>query len=280
MTKHSRRTVYVLSFVVVFAGMSVTAGQMRYWSGQNVVPVFEGWERNPDGSFDMVLGYYNRNVEEALDIPTGPSNNIEPGGPDQGQPTFFAPNRHKYVFRVKVPKDWGTTKRLVWTLTSHGKTETANAFLLPEWESNNQVMAQNSDGGGGAGGSSGYISPPTITMGPSQVIALPGTANLTASITNSAPPRPSSERQRSARPGAQRGPQLRVDWLEYRGPVGGRVTFTPKSSPVIDGKAFTTATFSAPGQYLVRGFANNGSLTTPADVTLTVNPASSAEVAR
>src|SRR5579864_2864603 len=273
MSTHSWRTVYVLAFVVVFAGMSVTAGQMRYWSGQNVVPVFEGWERNPDGSFDMVLGYYNRNVEEELDIPIGPNNNIEPGGPDQGQPTFFEPNRHKYVFRVKVPSDGGATKRLVWTLTSHGKTETANAFLLPEWESNNQVMAQNSDGGG-AGGSSGYTNPPTITMNPAQVVELPGSATLTASVTGSAPPRPSSERQRAARPGAQRGPQLRVDWLEYRGPAGGRITFTPRTSPVIDGKALTTASFSAPGQYVVRGFANNGSLTTPADVTLTVNPAS------
>jgi hypothetical protein len=67
---------------------------------------------------------------------------------------------------------------------------------------------------------------------------------------------------------------LRVDWLEYRGPAGGRITFTPGSSPVIDGKALTTASFSAPGQYVVRGFANNGSLTAPADVTLTVSPSS------
>jgi hypothetical protein len=269
MSTHSWRAVYVLALVVVFAGMSVTAGQMRYWSGQNVVPVFEGWERNPDGTFSMVLGYYNRNVEEALDVPIGPNNNIEPGGPDQGQPTFFAPNRHKYVFRVKVPKDWGATKRLVWTLTIRGKTESANAFLLPEWESNNQVMAMNSDGGGG---SDLNINAPTIAMGPAQAITLPGTAKLIASVANDAPPRPSSDRPMPVRPGARRGPQLRVDWLEYRGPAGGRITFTPGSSPVIDGKALTTASFSAPGQYVVRGFANNGSLTTPADVTLTVNP--------
>ena len=271
MSIHSSRAVYVLALVVVLAGMSVTAGQMRYWSGQNVVPVFEGWERNPDGTFSMVLGYYNRNVEEALDIPIGPNNNIEPGGPDQGQPTFFAPNRHKYVFRVKVPKDWGATKRLVWTLTIRGKTESANAFLLPEWESNNQVMAMNSDGGGGSDLNSNA---PTIAMGPAQAITLPGTASLTASVANDAPPRPSSERPMPVRPGARRGPQLHVDWLEYRGPAGGRITFMPGSSPVVDGKAVTTASFSAPGQYVVRGFANNGSLTTPADVALTVSPSS------
>ncbi|MFN7983830.1 MAG: hypothetical protein U0Q11_18440 [Vicinamibacterales bacterium] len=34
------------------------AQQMRYMSGQNVVPVYEGWERNTDGSFTMVFGAY------------------------------------------------------------------------------------------------------------------------------------------------------------------------------------------------------------------------------
>src|SRR5206468_1845340 len=58
----------------------------KYRSGQNVVPAFEGWERNADGSFDMIFGYYNRNYEETLDIPVGPGNSLEPGGPDQGQP--------------------------------------------------------------------------------------------------------------------------------------------------------------------------------------------------
>ena len=28
----------------------------KYRSGQNVVPAFEGWEKNPDGSFDMIFG--------------------------------------------------------------------------------------------------------------------------------------------------------------------------------------------------------------------------------
>ena len=95
-------TVVLLVVCVSFAGRRVS-GQFRYWSGQNVVPVFEGWERNPD-LFNFVFGYFNRNHEESLDVLVGPDNNIEPGGPDQGQPTFFAPARQKFLFRVKVPK--------------------------------------------------------------------------------------------------------------------------------------------------------------------------------
>src|SRR5262245_47035930 len=110
------------------AGLSspVAIAQTRYASGQNVVPVFEGWEHNPDGSFTMVFGYMNRNYDEELDIPVGPNNNIEPAGsgtdPDQGQPTHFYIRRQQFVFTVKVPKDWGK-KDLVWTLTVGGKTE-------------------------------------------------------------------------------------------------------------------------------------------------------------
>src|SRR6188474_3352880 len=57
--------------------------------GASITPAFEGWYENQDGSFSLLIGYYNRNTKEALDIPIGPNNRIEPGPPDQGQPTFF-----------------------------------------------------------------------------------------------------------------------------------------------------------------------------------------------
>src|SRR5579871_6892127 len=91
-----------------------------YNKGQVVYPAYEGWEQNPDGSFNMLFGYMNGNWEEEPDVPVGPDNNIEPGGPDQGQPTHFFPRRNRFVLRVRVPKDFGT-QDLVWTLTTHGK---------------------------------------------------------------------------------------------------------------------------------------------------------------
>ena len=57
--------------------------------GASVTPAYEGWYPNPDGTFSMLIGYYNRNTKEVLDIPVGPNNRVEPGGPDQGQPTHF-----------------------------------------------------------------------------------------------------------------------------------------------------------------------------------------------
>src|SRR5437879_10710454 len=50
---------------VVLAGFSPTSAQVVL-TGQNAVPAYEGWELNPDGSFNLVFGYFNRNWEEEL----------------------------------------------------------------------------------------------------------------------------------------------------------------------------------------------------------------------
>jgi hypothetical protein len=274
--------------MVVIALVCVTAtgesGQLTYSRGQNIVAAFEGWERGSDGTTSMVFSYFNRNYEEILDVPIGPANNIEPGGPDQGQPTHFLPGRHRFVFSVKVPRDWGTTKRLVWTLVVRGKTEKANAFLLPEWEINNQVRAQNGDGSASGGGNAAeYNEAPKISVGAAQSITLPEAATLTAFVTDDGLPKPRAPRRPpagTARSGAASAAAadapaslLRVNWIMFRGPVGAAVTFAPERSPVTEGKAVTAARFSLPGRYVVRGYADDGAVTAPADIVVDVAPA-------
>src|SRR6185436_17709290 len=62
-------------------------------AGEAVTAAFEGWFYRPDGSISLVVGYFNRNMKQVLDIPVGPNNRIEPDGPDYGQPTHFLPRR-------------------------------------------------------------------------------------------------------------------------------------------------------------------------------------------
>ena len=126
-----------------------------YSSGQNASPAFEGWEKNSDGSFNFLFGYMNRNWEEELNVPIGPDNNIEPGGPDQGQPTRLLPRRNRFVFRVRVPADWGK-QELIWTLTTKGKTEKAYASLKQDYFIDDVVIASET-GALGAGTSSPEI---------------------------------------------------------------------------------------------------------------------------
>src|SRR6202162_5339201 len=120
--------VCAIAFLFVAGLLSLHAQQfqfpgVRYSRGQDVSPVFEGWERNPDGTFSMWFGYYNRNAEEEIDVPLGPENTIDLGnGDDHGQPAHFYPGSRWWVFKVVVPKDWPPTKRLVWTLTNRGRT--------------------------------------------------------------------------------------------------------------------------------------------------------------
>src|SRR5205823_1529217 len=113
----------VLAAVTVFAGISRIGAQIAV-TGQDISPAYEGWEKNADGSFNLVFGYFNRNWEEELDIPIGPDNNIEPGGPDRGQPTHFLPRRNRFLVRIRVPQNFDK-QELVWTLTTHGKTNRA-----------------------------------------------------------------------------------------------------------------------------------------------------------
>src|SRR5579862_5215200 len=87
-------------------------------AGASVTGAFEGWFKNADGTFSLLLGYFNRNTKEEVDVPIGPDNRIEPGGPDYGQPTHFLLGRQWGMFTVKVPADFGS-KKLTWTLVAN-----------------------------------------------------------------------------------------------------------------------------------------------------------------
>jgi hypothetical protein len=267
----------------VFAVSSYSSfAQVRYATGQNVVPVFEGWERNADGSFNMVFGYMNRNYEEEVDVPVGPHNSLEPGDIDQGQPAHFYARRQQYVFSVRVPKDWGK-KDLVWTLTSHGKTEKAYASLMPVWEIDAGTYQQNRGGPGELGEPD---DPPSIKVeGAAQrAVAAGAPLVLDAFVTDDGRPtaRPSQSGSNARVEGPlmqamvrlDRGVRLGVIWVVYRGDAHA-VTFEPRKIPVTDGKASTSVLFRAPGTYVLRAYADDGILVAAKDVTVVVSPAAS-----
>jgi len=149
--------------------------QLSYSKGQNVSPAYEGWEQNPDGSFKMLFGYMNSNWEEEFDIPIGPDNNIQPGAPDQGQPTHFFPRRNRFVFWVNVPKDFGD-KELVWTLTTHGKTIKAYGTLRTDYFLDNMVLTSET-GAIGAG-----VSTPEIRANKPPVLEAAGDRMRTVKV--------------------------------------------------------------------------------------------------
>ena len=266
-------------------------------TGQEVVPAYEGWEPNPDGSFSLVFGYFNRNWEEELDIPPGPHNRIEPGGPDQGQPTRFLPRRNRFLFRIRVPADFGDSE-VVWTLTSpNGETKRAYATLHPDYYIDNSVIMANS--GGGVSGEIYTNQPPELTVDGrlTRTVKVGQPVDLVAHASDDGIPEPRpmrrfdpARRPVNVTPNAASG--LRLSWFVYRG--AGEVVFDPpqfkawedtrnnadspyspgwKTPPAPpDGKWVVQATFSEPGTYVLRGLAHDGGLLAAEDVTFVVNP--------
>jgi hypothetical protein len=247
--------------------------QTKFNSGQDVVPVYEGWLKNPDGSFTFVFGYFNRNWKEELVIPAGPDNKLEPGPADRGQPTYFLPRRQSWVFRVPVPADWGN-KELVWTLTAHGRSEKAYASLMPEEEITERIIMTR---GNLNPGEDDPNQPPVVTIVPAPAATAGQPVSLAASVTDDGLPKPRAAPV--ARPGipaaqsntatAARPRGLTLTWFEYGGPA--QVVFDPPGPiPVSKGQASTTARFASPGTYILRAIANDGALATSADITVTV----------
>jgi hypothetical protein len=101
-------------------------------SGGPIYATFEGWGPLKDGTNALLLGYFNRNRQQVVDIPIGPDNSIEPGGPDYGQPTHFLTGRQYGMFAITVPKDWGN-KKLTWTINANGHKTAVSFWLNPPY---------------------------------------------------------------------------------------------------------------------------------------------------
>jgi len=251
----------------------------KFSSGQDVQPYFDGWIHNPDGSFDLVFGYFNRNWQEELAIPAGTGNSVEPGGPDRGQPTYFLPRRQGWVYRVRVPRDFG--KQVVtWTITANGKTQKAYGELLPVEEITERIIQTR---GNLNPGDDDPNKPPAITIAPVTAPLASAPVALIATVTDDGLPKPravaapkpiapgdATAIQAQANSSVVARPRgLTVTWMQLRGPA--RILFEPATAvSVVNEKVAVNARFSARGIYVVRATANDGALATKAEVTINV----------
>jgi hypothetical protein len=280
--KRAAFAIAILTATCHFSGGTGAQTRFMYSSGQTLHPAYEGWTPNADGSFTMVFGYMNANWQQEFDIPIGPQNAIEPGGPDQGQPTHFYPRRNPFLFSVRVPADFGT-KELIWTLTANGKTEKAYASLKSDYQIDPQVISTEVTIGEPITLTAMAKDPDNIPARRGSPKPLPEGQQVT--ISAAALYRPPSSIV------AQSGPGLRFSWIVYRGNAAA-VTFTPDQMktwtdtrayanspwsppwtiplPPADNKWLVQATFNEPGTYVLRGIASDGSLFTYENVTVVV----------
>lgn len=248
---------------VVLSGQKIAIPEPRRGAGDSITGAFEGWYYNPDGSRAFLIGYYNRNGRQELDVPIGPNNRIEPGGPDMGQPTHFLTGRQWGMFMVPIPRDFKPDDSYVWTITANGQTTSIPLRTKPDY-----VMSPFTEIAVGN-------TPPVIrfeqtgktTQGPIATLANAPVRTATVGAPFALPLFITDDMKytsgTSAPPSAQRAPAS-LRWSKYRGP--GNVTFD-KARPELEklsqaegqysARATANATFSEAGDYVLHVTAND-----------------------
>lgn len=233
--------------------------------GTGVTPSYEGWFNNPDGSRTFLIGYLNRNRSLEVDIPIGPNNHIDPGGPDLGQPTHFLSGRQTGIFAITVPKDFTQQQRLTWTLTINGQTNSIPFRLHADYNieplkdaavGNTPPVLRFVEGGPSVQGPVGQLSKAvTRSTAVSASLTIPAWVEDDALYTTGT----GSPLRGNPSPATLR-------WSKYRGT--GTVTFD-KPRPEMEklqggnqkelfkGKGTTSVKFGEPGEYVLHVTAND-----------------------
>lgn len=236
--------------------------------GDVVGPMFNGWIKNKDGSVTMIFGFVNRNGEEIVDIPLGANNHIEPAQFDGVQPTHFPTysrggfvgRQERGVFAVTVPADMAETE-VVWTLNHAGHSYSVpGRATSPAYEMSSDPAAMGSLNPAIRFNKNGPEATDRVGIYAPLVNAKVGSpVTLTASVQDR---------------GDRRGYDVKTqffpvgtEWIMHQGPVGATVAF---DNPLITGRdrgetdkqsmsgsgdwseVKTNATFSEPGDYVIR----------------------------
>jgi hypothetical protein len=248
---------------VFLSAQSTAVPQPRRGSGDSVTGAFEGWYYNEDGSRSFLVGYYNRNSQQEFDIPIGPNNRIEPGGPDMGQPTHFLAGRQWGMFQVPVPKDFKPDDTFIWTIVANGQSTSiplrvkTDYVMSPFKEiavNNTPPIVRFEPTGKPV---QGPLANPALAAVREATVATPLPLNVWAAddlkFTSGTNAPPSASR-----------PPVTLRWSKYRG--SGAVTFEtpqpvleklPNGPAAFNAKASTTAKFTEPGEYMLHLTAND-----------------------
>jgi hypothetical protein len=232
--------------------------------GASISPAYEGWFDNPDGTHNFLIGYYSRNTEAEIDVPIGPNNRIEPGGPDMGQPTHFLTRRRYGMFVVTMPKEFGKTQRITWTLNVNGVTTTIPFHMHTDYNITPMKSSEESP-------NREFNTPPTLRFAPDGPMFRGPAATVAKALARTATvgtPMPldflveddALYSTGGNAPMLNPQPPVNITVSKYRGP--GEVTVAD-ARPKFDhskggkalepyaGKASTTVSFSEPGDYIV-----------------------------
>ncbi|MEX1256978.1 MAG: hypothetical protein WEG36_05100 [Gemmatimonadota bacterium] len=289
-------------------GQAVSPAYEGWWPNQDgSYTLFYGYmNTNWEEEFDIPVGrenYFTFTEPGGLDDTERTA--YDPNVADQGQPTHFYPRRNPFLFTIEVPSDFGDAE-LVWTLQTQGTTLRAFGSLKPDYRIDPHVIS--TEIGGAFGSLSDALRtniPPelsvegelrrTVRVGEPLELAVVANDpdNIPARSGRGANPPATSEALYNPPSSvvSMSGPGLRFSWSVYRGRAT-NVTFDPIQmktwtdtrvysnspwsppwgipEPPAGSRWTATATFTEPGEYVLRGIASDGALFTYENVTVTV----------
>ena len=236
----------VIVMTVAFATSSQVPETVRDFGGP-VAPMLEGWYRNADGTATILLGFFNPNTVQAIELPVGDLNYFSTDPKDRGQPTYFPPGRSWGVLTVQVPGDFDGN--LMWMLTANEQPTSiplhlnSPYFIEPLRDAANgnepPTIRFEADGESFSGPPIGIAHSFTATAGTPHDIRV-WTSDVKSSVSNNA-------RRRS------RWPALTLRWHLHRGPT--ELEFKDSIHRFQDSaeqNPTTTVTFNKPGEYWLR----------------------------
>ncbi len=206
--------------------------------GQPVIPLFDGWFPNADGTRTLCFGFFNMNRQQALSIPLGENNYLSDDRFSAALPTHFDPlppaYRHVFcAFTVTVDDRFARDDRIYWHLSSNGQDLKVPGHTLPAYV----LDEPNSNGRGDIA--------PTITI--ANESARGRTGLVASQIILGSVNEPIELQATISHPDTE----VWVGWAKHSGP--GEVSFSEKEYMVsTDSSASVKARFSKPGDYVVR----------------------------
>jgi hypothetical protein len=238
-----------LGFVALAAGASAQQNQPIY-------PAYDGFLKNPDGSYTIAFAYFSHNADPVTIAPGNP-NSFAPTPGDRQQPTTFKPGHWRFQCVMVVPPDFDG--KMKWSLTYGGVTTgTSERMLQSNWNLVEGAPALSKIDYAKVPKGVCLNQAPTVrvlgvTARPNNPPTLSVAVNEELNLFGSAHDE-----------GLPRGKGLVVEWKMLNGP--GNVTFT------IPGSARTKAIFSAPGIYELELSATDAEFTQRTRLNVAVKP--------
>ena len=98
---------------------------------QAIYPAYDGFLKNPDGSYTLAFAYFSNNANE-MTIAPGANNSFAPTPGDRQQPITFKPGHWRFQCVMVVGPEFDGKMR--WTLTYAGiTTGTSERMLQSNW---------------------------------------------------------------------------------------------------------------------------------------------------